>query len=42
MAEHAIGSGDRETAGAVFDAADQPGFHQSLLVDHRASLGLNV
>lgn len=41
MAEHAIGSGDRDTAAAVFDAADQPGFHQRLLADRRASLGLN-
>jgi|GEM_PF-6368890 len=42
MAEHAIGSGDRDTAAAVFDAADQPGFHRGLLVDRRASLGLNA
>ncbi len=42
MAEHAIRSGERETAQAVFEAADQPGFHQGLLVDRRASLGLNV
>ena len=42
MAEHAIGSGDRETARAVFDAADQPGFHQSLLADRCASLGVEA
>ena len=42
MAEYAIGSGDRETARAVFDAADQPGFHQSLLADRRASLGVEA
>ncbi len=42
MAEHAIRSGDRETAGAVFDAADQPGFHQRMLVDRRVRLGLNA
>lgn len=29
-------------AGAVVDAADQPGFHQGLLVDRRVSLGLNA
>ncbi len=28
MAEYAIGSGQRPTDRAVFDAADQPGFHQ--------------
>ena len=42
MAEHAIGSGDRDTATAVFYAADQPGFHQRLLVDRRVGLGLNA
>lgn len=41
MAEHAIRSGDRDTAAAVFDAADQSGFHQKLLADRRASLDLN-
>ncbi len=39
MAEHALGAGDRRTALAVFDAADQPGFHQTLLAKRRAALG---
>lgn len=41
MAEHAIRSGDRETAAAVFGAADQPGLHRKLLAGRRAGLGVN-
>ncbi len=41
MAEHVIRSGDRNIAAKVFDAADQSGFHQKLLADRRASLGVN-
>ncbi len=39
MAEHALAAGDYRTARGAFDAADQPGFHQTLLAKRRAVLG---
>ena len=38
MAKHALEAGDRRTAAAVFDAADQPGFHRAFLAKWRKRL----